>query len=151
MMRRVPLGFHMSHRRRGPETQPCSRSVWCQLDGPSRTAERSSFFFSPNEIRDLIISVSEPHKIAFFWPTGNSFLTLGQGFAVKVVRLHTGIAKPTSRHTVRFSFASYLLDNGDDIRTVQEFWGHHDVKTTMIYTHVLNRGPASVRSPLDGV
>jgi integron integrase len=60
-----------------------------------------------------------------------------------------GIEKRVSCHTFRHSFATHLLQNGYDIRTVQELLGHKDVKTTMIYTHVLNRGGRSVRSPLD--
>ena len=62
----------------------------------------------------------------------------------------TGVQKRVSCHTFRHSFVTHLLQDGYDIRTVQELLGHKDVKTTMIYTHVLNRGGRGVKSPLDG-
>ena len=67
-----------------------------------------------------------------------------------------GIVKRATSHTFRYSFATHFLEDGadrrsDDIRAVQELMGHKDVKTTMIYTHVLNRGGKGVRSPVDSL
>jgi integron integrase len=71
--------------------------------------------------------------------------------AVKDAVSKAGLTKHARCHTLRQSFATHLVQDSYDIRTVQELLGHKDVKTTMIYTHVLNRGPSGVRSPVDGL
>lgn len=71
--------------------------------------------------------------------------------AIKNAARKTGIEKPVSSHTLRHSFATHLLENGYDIRTIQELLGHKDLNTTMIYTHVVNRGGKGVKSPIDNL
>ena len=71
--------------------------------------------------------------------------------SIKAAVARTGLSKPATPHTLRHSFATHLLEDGYDIRTVQELLGHSDVRTTMIYTHVLNRGGRGVRSPADAL
>ena len=71
--------------------------------------------------------------------------------AVKSAVQKSGIFKAASCHTFRHSFATHLIEDGYDIRTVQELLGHKDVSTTMVYTHVLNKGGQGVRSPVDTI
>ncbi|MEN8174739.1 MAG: tyrosine-type recombinase/integrase, partial [Pseudomonadota bacterium] len=68
--------------------------------------------------------------------------------AIRTAAKDAGISKRVTTHTLRHAFATHLLEDGYDIRTIQELLGHADVATTMIYTHVLNRGGRGVRSPL---
>lgn len=88
------------------------------------------------------------------WVKRCIFFHIDESLVQKAVReavTRAGLTRRATCHTFRHSFATHLLEGGYDIRTVQELLGHSDVKTTMIYTHVLNRGPAGVWSPMDGL
>jgi len=74
----------------------------------------------------------------------------GLQHAIKAAAHKAGIAKQVNVHTLRHSFATHLLESGYDIRTIQELLGHSNVQTTMIYTHVMNKGAMAVKSPIDG-
>ena len=109
---------------------------------PTSLGSSVTFCFTTNGIRERWVSQkSRPFSPIWLWNDLQK--------AVKKAARLAGINKPVSCHTFRHSFATHLLESGYDIRTVQELLGHKDVKTTMIYTHVLNRGGMAVRSPLD--
>lgn len=99
-----------------------------------------STFFPPRNVPETL----DPERSA-----GHHLHPSGIRREVKAAARRAGVTKHVTPHIFRHSFATHLLENGYDIRTVQELLGHADVKTTMIYTHVLNKGGRGVRSPLD--
>lgn len=153
--------IHAKHKRRVPVvlTKEEVASVIAHLEGSKKLAV---------QLRDGMGKCSEQMAKEFRWlwlfPQKNRWINEKTGQqgrhhidesilqkAVKSAVREAGIIKNASCHTFRHSFATHLLESGYDLRTVQELLGHSDVRTTMIYTHVLNRGAKEIVSPLDGI
>ena len=101
------------------------------------------------ESRPLLMKKAKSENFLFLNSKGSKLSRMGIWKIVDKYVREAGIEKDVHPHTFRHSFATHLLEQGNDIRTVQELLGHKDIRTTQIYTHVLNRGSHAVKSPLD--
>jgi integron integrase len=143
------LRERLTERRTLHEQDLANGTGWAALPGQlARKAPRAGYAFGWQFVFPASTTTPDPRTGAF----GRHHLhPTSVQRAVKSAAGHAGITKPVTCHTFRHSFATHLLEDGYDIRTIQELLGHRSVRTTMIYTHVLNRGGHGVRSPLDAI
>jgi integron integrase len=144
---REPLKDHLARARKQHRTDLEKGAGWVQL--PDAIARKY-----PNAGQSWVWQWALPATRTYIDPkTGRShrhhYHESAVQRAVKQAVRSAGLTKAATCHTFRHSFATHLLEDGHDIRTVQELLGHRNVSTTMIYTHVLNRGPQGILSPAD--